>query len=126
MCTLSPQVHGPAQLPKVAFDALDFIAKSDGEASRNRQNYLGRVHYIDAAFGRFVAQLEAKNMYRNSIVAMSADNGGPLGSANNYPLKGGKHSVLHESLVLIAYRILRLLSLQLELQFTHCWTWVVL
>ena len=87
------QVHGPAQLPKAAFDALDFIAASDGEASRNRQNYLGRVHYIDAAFGRFVAQLEARDMYQNSIIAMSADNGGPLGSANNYPLKGGKHSV---------------------------------
>ena len=87
------QVHGPAQLPKAAFDALDFIAASDGEVSRNRQNYLGRVHYIDAAFGRFIAQLEARGMYQNSIIAMSADNGGPLGSANNYPLKGGKHSV---------------------------------
>jgi|EP01047_Picozoa_sp_COSAG01_P006957 phosphoglycerol transferase MdoB-like AlkP superfamily enzyme len=39
-----------------------------------RQNYLGRVHYIDSAFGRFVAQLEAKGMYENSIIAMSADN----------------------------------------------------
>ena len=75
-------VHGPAQLPKAAFDALGFITESDGEASRMRQNYLGRVHYIDAAFGRFVAQLEARDMYKNSVIAMSADNGGPLGSAS--------------------------------------------
>ena len=85
-------VHGPAQLPKAAFDALDFITSNDGEPSRNRQNYLGRVHYIDAAFGRFVAQLQARGMYDNAVIAMSADNGGPLGSANNFPLKGGKHS----------------------------------
>ena len=85
-------VHGPAQLPKAAFDALDFITAADGNTSRARQNYLGRVHYIDAAFGRFVAQLEQRGMYENTIIAMSADNGGPLGSANNFPLKGGKHS----------------------------------
>jgi arylsulfatase A-like enzyme len=85
-------VHGPAQLPKAAFDALDFIGASNGPESRNRQNYLGRVHYIDAAFGRFVTQLKTRGMWENSVVAMSADNGGPLGSANNYPQKGGKHS----------------------------------
>ena len=31
-------------------------------------------------------------MYDNAVIVMSADNGGPLGSANNFPLKGGKHS----------------------------------
>ena len=75
---------------------MDFITENEGETSRNRQNYLGRVHYIDASIGRFVAQLEARDMYQSSIIAMSADNGGPLGSANNYPLKGrlkGRHSV---------------------------------
>jgi arylsulfatase I/J len=85
-------VHGPAQLPKAAFDALDFIGETDGPKSRDRHNYLGRVHYIDAAFGRFVAQLKDRGMHENAVIAMSADNGGPLGSANKYPLKGGTHS----------------------------------
>lgn len=85
-------VHGPAQLPEAAFQALDFIEASDGPRARARQNYLGRVKYIDTAIGRLVGQLEARNMYDDSIIVLHADNGGPLGSANNYPLKGGKHS----------------------------------
>lgn len=104
-------VHGPAQLPQAAFEALDFIEATDGPGARARQNYLGRVKYIDAAFGRLVALLKQRGMYENSVIAMSADNGGPvsstrgaasarthrsralqLGSANNWPLKGGKHS----------------------------------
>lgn len=85
-------VHGPAQLPEWAFEALDFIEEVDGPSAAVRQNYLGRVKYIDAAFGRLVVQLTDRGMYENTIIVMSADNGGPLGSANNYPLKGGKHS----------------------------------
>jgi arylsulfatase I/J len=85
-------VHGPDQLPESAFDALDFMERSDGKSAAKRQNYLGRVKYIDAAFGRLVDQLTARGMYENTVIAMCADNGGPLGSANNWPLKGGKHS----------------------------------
>ena len=71
-------VHGPAQLPQSAFDALEFIEASEGLSARNRQNYLGRVHYIDAAFGRLVAQLTERGMYDNTLIAMSADNGTAL------------------------------------------------
>ena len=71
-------VHGPAQLPQSAFDALEFIEASEGLSARNRQNYLGRVHYIDAAFGRLVAQLTERGMYDNTLIAMSADNGATL------------------------------------------------
>lgn len=77
-------VHGPAQLPKSAFEALDFIEAANGPGARARQNYLGRVKYIDAAFGRLVAHLTQRGMYSNTVIAMSADNGGPLGSANNW------------------------------------------
>eukprot|EP00937_MAST-01D_sp_MAST-1D-sp2_P004148 g4148.t1 len=85
-------VHGPAQLPEAAFEALDFISEAAGPKAKGRQNYLARVHYIDAAFGRLVAQLKERGMYNDTVIVMSADNGGPLGSANNWPLKGGKHS----------------------------------
>lgn len=82
-------VHGPDQLPETAFDAMDFITD---DANHHRQNYLGRVRYIDASFGRLMTQLEQRGMYENAVIVMHADNGGPLGSANNFPLKGGKHS----------------------------------
>jgi arylsulfatase B len=29
-------------------------------------------------------------MWNNTLLVAAADNGGPLGSANNYPLRGGK------------------------------------
>ena len=35
---------------------------------------------------------ESTRKTSNFIYKWLADNGGPLGSANNYPLKGGKHS----------------------------------
>ena len=85
-------VHGPAELPEKAFEKLQFIGDNNPPGARARQNYLARVHYIDASFGRLVAQLKERGMYDNTVIVMSADNGGPLGSANNWPLKGGKHS----------------------------------
>ena len=66
-------VHGPAQLPESAFEALDFITEADGPKAAGRQNYLGRVHYIDAAFGRLVTQLEDRGMYNDTIIVMSAE-----------------------------------------------------
>jgi arylsulfatase A-like enzyme len=52
-----------------------------------RQVYLSRVRYIDAAIGRLVALLKSKSMYASTLLVFTADNGGPLGTANNYPLK---------------------------------------
>jgi arylsulfatase A-like enzyme len=86
-------VHGPAQVPQDAFGLMDFIQQDTASRSTlARQIYLARVRYIDAAIGRLVASVKAKGMYANSLFVFTADNGGPLGSANNYPLKGGKHS----------------------------------
>lgn len=50
------------------------------------------VSWIDGAVGRVVTALKDKNMYDNTLIVMSSDNGGPLPSANNFPLKGGKFS----------------------------------
>ena len=49
------------------------FSAADGPKAAGRQNYLGRVHYIDAAFGRLVAQLKDRGMYNNTVIVMSAE-----------------------------------------------------
>lgn len=86
-------VHAPAQVPQEAYEALSFI--TDGESGKNaaeRQNYLARVRYIDASIGRLVDLLTEKGVWSNALLVLSSDNGGPLGTANNWPLRGGKKS----------------------------------
>ena len=51
------------------------------------------VSYLDGSVGAVVDALRSKGLWDDTLIAFLADNGGPLylpGSANNYPLKGGK------------------------------------
>ena len=53
------------------------------------------MSYLDEVVGEIVDTLGAKGMWEDTFVAFLSDNGGPLylpGSANNWPLKGGKYS----------------------------------
>jgi hypothetical protein len=48
---------------------------------------------LDDAAGRVSVALKAKpQIYRNSILVFSSDNGGPAETANNWPLRGAKFS----------------------------------
>ena len=63
--------------------------------SAARRNYSAMVHYMDDVVGDIVAKLKDKGMYDDTVIALMADNGGPVylpGAANNHPLKGGKYS----------------------------------
>merc|ERR1719221_286198 len=63
--------------------------------TQNRRLYAAMTLYMDEAIGEVVAAFKAKNMWDNTLVIFSADNGGAIyepGSANNHPLKGGKYS----------------------------------
>jgi len=50
------------------------------------------VSWIDGAVGRVVDELRAKEMYENTLIVFTSDNGGALPTGNNYPHKGGKFS----------------------------------
>ena len=54
------------------------------------------VNYMDSAVGKFVHALKSRaNMWNNTLLVLFSDNGGPIynpGSANNFPLRGGKYS----------------------------------
>jgi len=78
-------VHAPLQAP------ADEIAKvSTGNASRNTLLAMGKS--LDDAIGRVVAKLKREGVWDSTLLFFISDNGGPLAqTANNAPLRGGKH-----------------------------------
>ena len=53
------------------------------------------AYYMDDAVKTVVNAFKKKGLWDNTLVVFTSDNGGPTyapGSANNWPLKGGKYS----------------------------------
>ena len=85
-------IHTPLEVVPDAYEKFAFI-----EDSKFRRAYHSMVWNVDRAIGRIVEALHAKAMYENSLIVLSADNGGPIymsgrGGGNNFPLRGGKAS----------------------------------
>lgn len=78
-------VHAPLQAP------AEEIAKfNTGNASRDKLLAMGKR--LDDAIGKVVAKLKNEGVWDNTLLFFISDNGGPLAqSANNTPLRGGKH-----------------------------------
>jgi len=58
-----------------------------------RRVYHAMVAHMDSKIGEMVSLLRHQGMYDTTLIAFSADNGGPIEqAANNYPLRGGKHT----------------------------------
>mmetsp|Transcript_16486 Transcript_16486/g.32008 ORF Transcript_16486/g.32008 Transcript_16486/m.32008 type:complete len:589 (+) Transcript_16486:306-2072(+) len=82
-------VHTPLQVPEEYEERFDFIDY------KNRRTYAAMVAYMDDVVGSLRTALEVRNMWDDTLVFFLSDNGGPIytpGSANNYPLRGGKYS----------------------------------
>ncbi len=78
-------VHAPLQAPE------DEIAKFDtGDVNRNIRLAMGKR--MDDAIGQVVGKLKREGVWENTLLFFISDNGGPLAqSADNAPLRGGKH-----------------------------------
>ena len=53
------------------------------------------MRYMDSMVGNLIAALKERQMYEDTLIVFATDNGGPLyepGSANNWPLKGRRHT----------------------------------
>eukprot|EP00931_Biecheleriopsis_adriatica_P097190 TRINITY_DN70936_c0_g1_i1.p1 TRINITY_DN70936_c0_g1~~TRINITY_DN70936_c0_g1_i1.p1 ORF type:complete len:179 (+),score=36.15 TRINITY_DN70936_c0_g1_i1:77-538(+) len=53
------------------------------------------TNYMDESMGAIADAMKAKGMWDDTLIIFTSDNGGPVyepGSANNYPLKGGKYT----------------------------------
>ena len=79
-------VHTPLDVPDSYLELFDFIDYED------RQHYMAMVKYIDDVIGELVDALKDKNMWDNTLLVLSSDNGGQVFAGNNYPLKGLKAS----------------------------------
>eukprot|EP01060_Flectonema_neradi_P008760 TRINITY_DN1626_c0_g1_i4.p1 TRINITY_DN1626_c0_g1~~TRINITY_DN1626_c0_g1_i4.p1 ORF type:complete len:552 (+),score=94.24 TRINITY_DN1626_c0_g1_i4:43-1698(+) len=53
--------------------------------------YTGMIWDADVHVGEMISLLKEKNMYDNTFIVYTADNGGVM-SGNNYPLRGEKHT----------------------------------
>ena len=79
-------VHAPLQAPE------DEIAKFD-TGNQDRDTLLAMGKRMDDAMGRIIATLKSEGVWENTLIFFLSDNGGPLAqSADNTPLRGGKHT----------------------------------
>lgn len=90
-------LHTPLQVPQSYLLRVDNFVKEKGWHfdSSNRRLYAAMTLYLDDTIGAVVQEMKDQGMWDNTLVIFTSDNGGPIyepGSANNYPLKGGKYS----------------------------------
>ncbi len=79
-------VHAPLQAPD------DEIAKFN-TGNKDRDTRLAMGKRMDDAIGNVVDKLKREGLWENTLLFFISDNGGPLPqSANNTPLRAGKHS----------------------------------
>eukprot|EP01083_Nonionella_stella_P019559 54319_1 len=61
-----------------------------------RSTYQSMVHLLDTIIGDVTHKLKANDLWNNTLIVFSSDNGGQLTleetAANNFPLRGGKFS----------------------------------
>jgi arylsulfatase A-like enzyme len=58
--------------------------------NKNRRTYAGMVSALDDAVARVEAAYVRAGIWNNTLLVFTTDNGGPSGSANNFPLRGHK------------------------------------
>ena len=83
-------MHTPLQITDEYYNKYSFISDDD-----TRRRYHAMVAFLDDVFGNITAELHQKDMWNDTLIVVSADNGGPVypgGGANNFPLRGGKVS----------------------------------
>ncbi|CAK9083026.1 Arylsulfatase B (ASB) (N-acetylgalactosamine-4-sulfatase) (G4S) [Durusdinium trenchii] len=91
-------LHTPLQVPKYYYEQIEKdVIQRGGKAfdSQNRRMLMAMTKYMDDTIKNLTAAFKAKGMWNNTLVVFTTDNGGPIyepGSANNYPLRGGKYS----------------------------------
>ncbi|KAF3708037.1 Arylsulfatase I [Channa argus] len=77
--------HTPLQVPD------HFLHHYDSQDNRLRRHYAAMLSCLDDGIGQVVEQLKTSELYENSVLIYSSDNGGqPLSGGSNWPLRGGK------------------------------------
>uniref|UniRef100_A0A914WDI9 Sulfatase N-terminal domain-containing protein n=1 Tax=Plectus sambesii TaxID=2011161 RepID=A0A914WDI9_9BILA len=81
-------VHAPLEVPEEYVRRCDYIERWD------RRIYCGMLNALDEAIGRVVKALRDLDLYENTIIIFSSDNGGQtMAGGNNFPLRGNKDTL---------------------------------
>ena len=78
-------VHSPFQAPQ---EWIDLYPK--GSTCDHRRTFQAMVSVADNVTGHVVQLLKERKMWDNTLMVVSADNGGAPCASSNYPLKGSK------------------------------------
>ncbi len=83
--------HAPVQPPD---EWLDKVKKRRPDLNENRSKLVALIEHLDHGIGLVIDALKENNLYENTIIVFTSDNGGLLrDGANNGPLRDGKQSV---------------------------------
>ena len=91
-------VHAPFQAPQ---EWIDIYPK--GSTCDFRRTFQAMVSVADNVTGHVVQLLKEKKMWDNTLMVVSADNGGAPCSSSNYPLKGSKHTLFEGGVRSLAF-----------------------
>lgn len=90
-------VHGPTEAPD------RFLDLYDDSIFQKRRNGLAQIAAVDEGISNITTALKAKDMWDNTLVIFSSDNGGPGDHENNYPLRGSKGSDFEGGVRVVAF-----------------------
>ena len=89
--------HSPMQVPAAYLDP-------GVTTTKDKRTYFGMAKHLDASVANLTAALKAANMWENTLLVFSADNGGETGgSGNNFPLRGGKYTNFEGGVRVVAF-----------------------
>lgn len=84
-------VHNTVSVPDGWMDTATAKEVIGGVTDNVRKKFAGALYFADAEVGKIVDTLKANDMYANSVLIFTSDNGGsPTDGGNNFPLRGAK------------------------------------
>lgn len=92
------QLHIPLQSPPEEIYQARCQGVKGGSSRVNRTTLCSMASRLDDTVGRLVAMLKSKNLWQDTLIFVSSDNGGmthwgegfPASASSNFPLRGGK------------------------------------